>query len=180
MLSTRAFKQEQRSVAFAMAAALVASIVVLGVVGWAGRAAAPMPFVSRLQFALRADTFVVVWLVAGIANVARLRFFSTRDIAGSSAGDVSEDVRMANAVLQNTVEQVVLATVTHMIVVAAFVRSNAVIAALVCLFAAGRLLFWAGYRRGAKGRAFGFALTFYPSALALLASTIAALPGWAE
>jgi hypothetical protein len=67
-----------------------------------------------------------------------------------------------------------------MIVVAAFVRSNAVIAALVCLFAAGRLLFWAGYRRGAKGRAFGFALTFYPSALALLASTIAALAGWAE
>ncbi len=35
--------------------------------------------------------------------------------------------------------------------------------ALAILFCIGRALFWAGYGRGAGGRALGFALTFYPT-----------------
>src|ERR1035441_6700399 len=38
------------------------------------------------------------------------------------------------------------------------------------LFCFGRLIFWIGFRRGPVGRAFGFALTFYPSVGALLLS----------
>ena len=41
------------------------------------------------------------------------------------------------------------------------------------LFALGRILFAAGYRRGAPGRALGFALTFYGTA-ALAAITVIA------
>jgi uncharacterized membrane protein YecN with MAPEG domain len=63
-------------------------------------------------------------------------------------------------------------------VTATFVRAVAVIDALVILFAVGRLLFWIGYRRGAAGRAFGFALTFYPSVLALLAAAFVGAFGW--
>ena len=133
------------------------------------------PLLHRLRFALRLDLLVVVWLAVAIANVARLRFFSPHDIAGSSVGTASEPVRAAGAILQNTFEQVVLAVVTHLIVAASFARSDAIVVPLACLFAIGRLLFWAGYGRDAPDRAFGFALTFYPTALALLVSAGAAL-----
>ena len=46
----------------------------------------------------------------------------------------------------------------------------AAIPAAAVLFTLGRILFAAGYRRGAPGRALGFALTFYSTvALAVLA-----------
>ncbi len=172
MASDPGFKAEQRSVALAMAGALVASIVILGVVAIAWRTDS-LPLLSRLQRALRVDLLVVAWLAAAIANVARLRFFSEQDIAGSSAAAASDKVRVAGAILQNTFEQVGLAFATHLIVAATFSSSGAVIVALGCLFAIGRLLFWIGYKHGAKGRAFGFALTFYPNVLALLASAVA-------
>jgi uncharacterized membrane protein YecN with MAPEG domain len=178
MPKTHEFKQEQRGVALAMASALVAAIVALSSAALVDRAAVAAPFAARLQFALRADLFVIVWFAATIANLARLRFFSEHDIAGSSAEAGSTEVRQAGAILQNTFEQAGLAIVTHLIVAATFTRSAAVIKVLVCMFAMGRLLFWAGYRYGAKGRAFGFALTFYPSVLALVASVIGVLLEW--
>jgi len=166
-------------VALAMVGAFVATTVVLGITAMSDRATASTPFVSRLQFAIRVDLFVIAWLAAAIANVARLRFFSERDIAGSSIEGGSEKVRVAGAILQNTLEQGSLAVVTHLIVAAIFSRSGTLIVTLVCLFAIGRLLFWISYKHGARGRAFGFALTFYASVLALLASATATLFGWA-
>ena len=173
MTEIRDFKHEQQGVALAMASALATAVLVLGIVALTTKTTET--FVPRLQFAIRADLFVIVWLGAAIANVARLRFFSERDIAGSSAEVGSGKVRLAGSILQNTFEQVGLAIVTHLIVAATFQRSSALIVALVCLFAIGRLLFWVGYRHGAKGRAFGFALTFYPTVLALLTSATAIL-----
>ncbi|WP_238995766.1 MAPEG family protein [Sphingomonas solaris] len=155
------------------------TILVLGAVMAMDQPASVMPIGDRLEFALRADLFIAIWLAAAIANVARLRFFSERDIAGSSVAAGSETIRMAGAILQNTVEQAVLALLAHLIVAATLPGSNALIVALVGLFGLGRLLFWAGYRHGASGRAFGFALTFYPSVLALLASAVAIAFGWA-
>jgi uncharacterized membrane protein YecN with MAPEG domain len=49
-------------------------------------------------------------------------------------------------------------------------RGAALVPLLGGLFCGGRVLFWIGYRHGAVGRAFGFALTFYPSVGALLLS----------
>ncbi len=160
-----------------MVSALVVTVLVLSIVVVVDRAATPAAFAIRLQSALRADLFVIVWLAAAIANVARMRFFSGSDIAGSASEMGSEKVRQANAILQNTFEQVGLAIVTHLVVAATFDRSIAPIQTLVCLFAVGRLLFWIGYRHGARGRAFGFALTFYPSVLALAASATAIVLG---
>lgn len=174
-MAARGFRAEQRSVARRMAAALVIAVGVLGMAVATDRAAPPAPFLSRLHVALRADLFVVIWLAAAIANVARLRFFSERDIAAASADTQTRTVQMAGAMLQNTVEQVALAVSTHLIVTATFDRSDVLVTALVALFAAGRLLFWAGYRHGARGRAFGFGLTFYPSVLALLAALAATM-----
>ena len=176
MAGGRAFRQEQRGVAAGMAAALATTVIVLGAtaLAWPGEA---LPFPDRLQLTLRADLIVIVWLAAAIGNVARLRFFSEQDIGGSSAQDASAKIRVAGAILQNTFEQAVLAIVTHLIVAATFARAGTAIIMLACLFAAGRLLFWIGYRKGARARAFGFALTFYPSVLALLAAAVAMVLG---
>lgn len=51
----------------------------------------------------------------------------------------------------------------------------AVLAALVALFVAGRVVFAIGYPYGAAGRAFGFGLTFCPTIGALVAATALAL-----
>ena len=42
------------------------------------------------------------------------------------------------------------------------------------LFVIGRIAFFAGYARGAPARALGFALTFYPTVLLLLAALVTA------
>ncbi|MET3725147.1 MAPEG family protein [Sphingomonas trueperi] len=173
MADERAFKVEQRGVAIGMASALLLTIVVLGLVALTTHSGSAPTFPQRLQDALRIDLLVILWVAAGIANVARLRFFSEQDIGGSGGQQASEQIRIGNAVLENSFEQAVLAIVTHLIVAATFVGSTPLIAALASLFAVGRLLFWRGYKRGASGRAFGFALTFYPSVLALLASALA-------
>lgn len=178
MAAAKLFKREQRDVALAMSAALLLTIIVLGIVAMVDQRSASMPFDARLQFAIRIDLFVVAWLAAAIGNVARLRFFSERDIGGSIVDGGSGKVRVAVAILQNTFEQVGLAIAAHLIVAATFSRTNALLVALVGLFAIGRTMFWAGYKNGVRGRAFGFALTFYPSILVLAVSMSAILLQW--
>lgn len=110
------------------------------------------------------------WMAVTIGNVARLRFFSPADIdAGGTTTDESEPVRRANAILRNTLEQVVLSLCVQAAAVATIPNPGFLIAVLAGLFSAGRVLFWAGYAEGAEARAFGFALTFYPSIVTLVA-----------
>lgn len=168
--ATAAFRQEQRGVAVAMAAALAISLLALMLAAFAQSGPRTVAFVDRLQLTLQADALIVAWLAATIANVARLRFFSEQDIAGSGSPGASKVVSRASAVAQNTLEQAVLAVVAHLAIAATFTRSQAVVSTMVGLFSAGRLLFWLGYERGASGRALGFGLTFYPSILGLLAT----------
>jgi uncharacterized membrane protein YecN with MAPEG domain len=124
---------------------------------------------------VRADVFVLCWLAATIGNVARLRFLSTEEMAGSGATIATADVRRANALLQNTLEQVALAIPIHGALAVLVESSAPLIIALAALFALGRLLFWIGYANGARSRAFGFALTFYPSVAGLVIAVVAAL-----
>ena len=76
-------------------------------------------------------------------------------------------MRDAVAILQNTAEQVLLAVLTHLVFAAVIAHPAAMLITLVAMFCMGRTLFWVGYKRGAGGRALGFALTFYPSVAAL-------------
>ena len=173
-----AFRHEQRGVAAGMAVAAIPTAVVLALAAfWKPTAAGTVSVAERLQVALRADVFVICWLAAAIANVARLRFFSSDDIAGSSAGPGSQPVRDAVAILQNTVEQVVLAVPTHLVFAAIVAPPAAMLVALAGLFCVGRALFWIGYKRGARGRARGVALTFYPTVAALGISAVTLLLG---
>jgi uncharacterized membrane protein YecN with MAPEG domain len=173
--TARDFRSEQRGVAGAMLGAGITTIVVLGIAVATRTGGASTPFADRLQGAIGIDLVVVAWLVAAIANVASLRFFSECDIAASSGQGGSPDIRVAGAILQNTLEQVALAVFAHIAVAATFDPSQSLIMALASLFAVGRLLFWQGYRPGARARAFGFALTFYPSVVALIGAAGAML-----
>jgi hypothetical protein len=124
-------------------------------------ASALMAFCPLLVAAL----LVLGWVVVG--NLARLRFFSAQDIHGASATSESETVRVERAVLQNTVEQALLAVpVQWALELLLPTQQLGILYALSGLFCVGRLAFWLGYRRGAGARSFGFAATFYPTAVA--------------
>jgi len=160
---------EQRRVAAGMGLALVTTIVVLE---WGPRFyPLPLPpmtgLAERLGFALQADLFILVWLVLAVGNVARGRFFSPGDIKGAGFAPPGPRIAVDVAIIQNTLEQAVLALGAHLALATLLApRQMALIPCLVALFCLGRAAFWLGYRGGAGSRAFGFATSFYPTVYA--------------
>lgn len=175
MSSPDGFPREQRRVALGMASAALFAVLLLAALAWLHPLALPdLPTPgARLAFTAAIDVAVFAWLGAAIANVARLRFISETDIGGSAQPVASTAVRRANAVLQNTLEQCVLAVGSHLALAAQMPsRWMIVLPGLAGLFCLGRALFWMGYQAGAATRAFGFALTFYPSLGACIAAIV--------
>ena len=131
-----------------------------------------MPAATPLQAfapALRWDILLLVCLALNIAVIARHRFVTPADLDGSGLAEGTARIRLYQATLQNTLEQTVLALSTHVVWALTMPRPwQGVIAVAAILFFIGRLLFWRGTASGATTRAFGFALTFYPSLLMIL------------
>jgi hypothetical protein len=122
-----------------------------------------------LVHALKWDVLLVVCLTANIAMLARHRFFTPADIDGGGLSEGTSEAQLLQSILQNTLEQSVLALAVHASWAAAMPQTwQAAVPAAAILFVLGRVLFWRGYARGAPARALGFALTFYPSVLMLL------------
>jgi hypothetical protein len=170
--------KEQRRVGAGMAAAVLATIAVL----WLGQRFYPwtLPPMSglaeRLGFTLQADLFVLAWLVVAVGNVARGRFFSTSDIKGAGFAPPGPRIAIDVAIIQNTLEQAVLAVGAHLVLATQLPPPRMVlIPCLVALFCLGRLCFWLGYRGGAGTRAFGFATTFYPTVYAYVLAILLVL-----
>ncbi len=133
---------------------------------------------ERIKFALQADLALALWLAFSIGRLARHRFFTAEDIDGGGLSNGTEQAWILQATLQNTLEQTVLAVLVH--IIWAVMMPQTWLSALpvaVSMFIIGRVLFVRGYRRGASARALGFALTFYPSVLMLIAIVIKALSG---
>lgn len=175
-----ALSATQRGVATGMASGFAVSAIVLGlgyVLHPLSPAAAP-DFTTRLRFALAADLLIWVWLVVAVGNVARARFFSPADIAGSGLTRASSAMAIRTAILENTFEQAVLTFGAHLGLAAASPQAVRWIPALIVLFWIGRAAFWIGYRRGAAGRAFGFAMTFYPTVFAYIVALVALIGQW--
>lgn len=106
-------------------------------------------------------------LVYCIADIAKKRFFHADIINGAAYDKVGSDVAVDKAVLQNTLEQTVLAVIAYNGLTAVAPGLGPVLLpVLVSLFLIGRALFIVRYRKGAGGRALGFALTFYPTVAA--------------
>jgi uncharacterized membrane protein YecN with MAPEG domain len=123
---------------------------------------------ERLAFAIRADAFIALWLAISIGMLARHRFFTPEDIDGGGLSVGSETAKVLQSTLQNTLEQSVVAVLTHLAwSILMPVSWISAIPVAVFLFVCGRVLFARGYRGGAPSRAVGFAITFYPSVLML-------------
>ena len=180
------FRSEQRAAARGAIAALVvcAAGLALGYAVLPRWFRFPIDLPARLAFALRADLFVLLWVVLGIVLVALGRGRSAADIGGAASSPPSPAIAVRVAFLQNTLEQAVIAAGAHLALATLLEGAAlALIAAAVVLFGLGRLAFLAGYARGAAGRAFGMATTFLPTgagyALAMgLLLARAARGGW--
>lgn len=169
----RALVVEQRRVATRALVALASTIVVFG----GGLIFTPdfgvTTLLERIVFAIRCDLFVFAWVLATVGAVANMRFGSAVDIDGSAGTTPSERITRARAVLQNTLEQAVLAAPAHLALATLLpTRQLIAIPLAVGLFGVGRIFFWRGFADGAGARAFGFGLTFYPTAAAYLAAAI--------
>lgn len=98
-----------------------------------------------------------------IGRLAQRRFFDDTLIDGQALhGPAAVDGR----VLQNTVEQIVLALCIWPL--AGLVLGTGTLLTLGVGFAVARLAFWLGYHLAPPLRAFGFAASFYPTLFAAL------------
>jgi hypothetical protein len=156
-----AFTRTQAGVAAGMAAGFSATLAAFV---WPDLPAVPAGVEERLALWLASSAFAASWLLIGVALLARHRFFTPADIDGGGLTEGTPRAKLFQTLIQNTLEQVVLAIPAYgaWLWLAPEGRRGLVI---LCagMFGLGRLLFFAGYSRGARWRALGFTLTFYPS-----------------
>jgi uncharacterized membrane protein YecN with MAPEG domain len=123
---------------------------------------------ERLAFTLQCDLFALLMLLFGIACVANQRFFSPEAIDGSR-GRPGSSLDINRRYVQNTVEQLMLLFVGHLVLATLVSEAGLkIIPVLVVFFIVARLSFWIGYHHSPVSRAFGFAATFYPTLAVLL------------
>ena len=156
-----AFTRTQAGVAVGMAAGFAATVAAFG---WPSLPVLPAGAEERTALWLAASVSASLWLLIGVALLARHRFFTPADIDGGGLSDGTPSAKLLQSLIQNTLEQVVLAIPAYgaWLWLAPEGRRGLV---LLCagLFGVGRLLFFIGYRYGAPARALGFTLTFYPT-----------------
>jgi hypothetical protein len=155
---------------------VAAGIVVAVVVLWLAVAGPLHPLIAlppddpaqRLAFAVKWLLVPGFTLLAGIGVMAASRFFSSDAIDGTrTPGSATLEINLRYN--QNTLEQAVLVIVAWPLL-ALYLPTNqlGLIPVLAVLFGFGRAAFWIGYLIAPWARAFGFALTFYPTAGALV------------
>jgi hypothetical protein len=156
-----AFTRTQAGVAAGMAGGLAATVAVFA---WPGVPAVPADAEGRLALWLACSLIASVWLLIAIARLAGHRFFTPADIDGGGLTEGTLKAKLLQTLIQNTLEQCLLAIPAYgaWLWLAPEGRRGLVVLCAAC-FALGRLLFFAGYARGAPFRALGFTLTFYPT-----------------
>lgn len=169
---------KQKGVLKGMILALVTAVAVLiagsQFISFEGRGAGDGSM--RLPVAAASLVPIALVLMVSIGALARHRFFTPEDIDGSGLTEGTAQAQTLQAVLQNTLEQSVLALLAYSCFAAlAPVPLLGAVPAGALLFVVGRIFFWKGYSNGAPARAFGFALTFYSTNLLLIAAAVFAV-----
>lgn len=140
-----------------------------GIQGTVGEAIAPLSFDTRLRILAQALLVPAFFLLISVGRLANHRFFTPADINGDPSHPDSAQAIELQRILQNTLEQAVLASVAYIIwalIVPDLWLRTLLLAAT--LFAIGRILFFIGHSKGATGRALGFTLTLYPTVVLLV------------
>ena len=150
---------------------LLALAIVIGSGTWnpMGFPAGMSP-VDRLMVAAQCALVPGLFMIIAVARMARQRFFSPEDIDGGVTATDTPRAQLLQTLLQNTLEQSLIALLVYLgwaLTMPATWLSVVPVAALA--FAIGRILFFLGYEKGAPSRALGFAMTFYPSVVMMIA-----------
>ena len=133
----------------------------------------PLSTSERLGVVLRAGLAPAFFVMLSIGLLARHRMLTPEDIDGAALSEGTLRTRQLQAILQNTLEQAVLAFMVYL--VWAFVvptRWLSVVPLAAIAFAVGRILFMRGYAKGAPARALGFTLSFYVSSAMLMSALV--------
>lgn len=121
---------------------------------------------NRLAFADRWLLIPGIALAVGIGTVANRRFFSA-DAMDGTRQPASESLEINLRYNQNTLEQALLVVIAWPLLALLLPLTQlGLIPVLGVLFGFGRAAFWIGYLIAPPARAFGFALTFYPTVAA--------------
>lgn len=156
-----AFSRTQAGVAAGMAAGLAATVALFA---WPSLPSVPADPEARIALWLACSLIATAWLLIAVGRLAGHRFFTPADIDGGGLTEGTPKAKLLQTLIQNTLEQCLLAIPAYgaWLWLAPEGRRGLVVLCAAC-FALGRLLFFAGYARGAPFRALGFTLTFYPT-----------------
>lgn len=158
------FDADQKSIITQSVAVLSGGIVLAKGYLWLSPvlvgASGPLETSDRRAFALRWDFLVLAWLLACVRSVAQGRFWSPADRDGSARAAPSGSIAVRAAILQNSLEQTLLAVGGHLILATVLRGPELVlIPLLVLLYLCGRAAFATRYSRSPIARASGMALT---------------------
>jgi MAPEG family protein len=155
------FTRTQAGVAVGMAAGFAVTVAVFM---WPSLPPVPPGIEERLALWLALSIAAALWLLIGVALLARHRFFTPADIDGGGLTEGTAGAKLLQTLIQNTLEQALLAIPAYGAWLWLMPDARRGLAVLCAgLFVVGRLLFFALYARGAPWRAIGFTLTFYPT-----------------
>lgn len=147
--------------------------IALGIVGL-GSYLNPLGYPESLSLTRKLNVVALsciipaLFLAIAIGRLAKHRFFTPEDIDGGGLSRGSEESSVLQSLLQNTVEQTLLAALIYLVwslVMPATFLSTVPLSAVA--FGLGRILFFTGYKKGAPSRALGFTLSFYPTVIML-------------
>jgi len=123
--------------------------------------------IDHLVFTIHCDLFALLSLLFGIAAVATQRFFTPSAIGGENLSS-NQHIAINVSYIQNSLEQFVLLFIAHLTLATILPTPQLkLIPILVALFLLSRICFWIGYHKNPTYRAFGFAATFYPTAIVI-------------
>ncbi|MCM5705134.1 MAPEG family protein [Larsenimonas salina] len=173
-----ALDRTQRRVLRGMALGMMSAVMIVLLGRWLDPFSleARATLADRVQLAAAAMSVPALCVMVTVGRLAAHRFITPEDIDGGGLAAGSGTAKLLQALIQNTLEQAVLAIVAYGLW-AAFMppRWLSVVPLAAGLFLVGRVLFCAGYRRGAPARALGFTLCFYPSSLMLVGASVKGL-----
>lgn len=151
------------------------SLLTMGLLGWAvwtGRVILTGNFAtdkmsgfgSKLEFTLRFLILPILWILVNDLLVMFARVLNLEAL--DPLNDREDLVEVPNNILRNSMEQVILTTVTQLSLISYLSAAEVarVIPFLNITFLIGRIAYYAGYPRF---RTYGFTMTFLPTAAAI-------------
>jgi hypothetical protein len=168
-------KQQGVLQGMALGAAIAVSLVAVGILLNPFRFPAGLSIPGRISVASQSAGLLAICLAVAVGRLAAHRFFTPEDIDGGGLHRGSDRAILLQSLLQNTLEQAVLAALVYLAWAVTMPPSwlSVVPLAAIC-FAIGRILFFRGYSKGAPARALGFTMAFYPSLAMLVCMAVVA------